>query len=143
MIAAGREALDVGSAQGYPTLPIFGLVEDDMTQRETLVETLLDTLYDGFVLPGTSTTVAQDWDKGRRSEADDINGEAARLGRTVGVPTPVNDAVVQLARAVECGVLVPSPNNVARLRRILGGTEPLVARTPTPARNGQPSVEPN
>ena len=56
-----------------------------MRQTNRLVEKLLDTLLQGFVLPHTKTTVLQDWIKGRRSEVDELNGlvvverERARL----------------------------------------------------------------
>ena len=46
--------------------------------RDRVVETLLDTLLGGFVLPNTKTTILQDWMKGRHSEVDDLNGLVAR-----------------------------------------------------------------
>jgi 2-dehydropantoate 2-reductase len=116
MIAAGQEALDVGLALGHPVLPIFGLGESEVADTERVVEVLLDTLYAGFVLEQTTTTVLHDWLKGRRSEVDDINGlvvaEAARLG----LEAPVNAAVVDLAHRIERGELRPDPANLALLR---------------------------
>ncbi|GHF19703.1 ketopantoate reductase family protein [Pseudolysinimonas yzui] len=115
MLRSGQEALDVGAALGHPVLPIFGLRESDLATPETVVETLLDTLYDGFVRPGATTTVLQDWTKGRHSEVDDLNGTVAREGRRVGVPTPVNDAVVTIAHRIERGELSPDPANLGRI----------------------------
>ncbi len=120
MLRSGQEALDTGAAIGHRVLPIFGLRPDDMRQTNRLVETLLDTLLAGFVLPNTKTTVLQDWIKGRHSEVDDINGtvvaEAARRGRGA----PVNAAVVELARRIERGSLEPGPGNLAMLRDLAG-----------------------
>jgi 2-dehydropantoate 2-reductase len=119
MLRSGQEALDVGAALGHPILPIFGLTADAVAHPQTVVETLLDTLYAGFVRAGATTTVLQDWTKGRRSEADDLNGVVAREGTRVGVPTPVNAAIVELARQVEAGRLAPAPANLDLLLSIL------------------------
>ncbi len=121
MIRSGQEALDVGAALGLPVLPIFGLTADDVAQPDTLVETLLDTLYRGFVLPNTTTTVLQDWTKGRHSEVDDLNGTVVREGARVGVPTPVNAAVVELAHRIERHELEPGLDNLELLRELIDG----------------------
>ncbi|MCK6065801.1 MULTISPECIES: ketopantoate reductase family protein [Microbacterium] len=101
MIAAGNEALEVGAAVGHPVLPIFGLTPDEVADRSRVVETMTDKLFAGFVVPGATTTVLQDWTKGRHAEVDDLNGLVAAEGRRQGVATPVNDAVVHLARQIE------------------------------------------
>jgi 2-dehydropantoate 2-reductase len=113
MIRSSDEALQVGEAVGYPVLPIFGVTRDEMPDDSyDLAEFLLDTLLEGFVLPETKTTVLQDWMKGRRSEVHDINGNVVRLGAGHGVATPVNRAVVDVARRIEAGELRPDPDNL-------------------------------
>ncbi len=84
---AGREALAVGRARGHRMLPIFGLEDSDLTESDEVVDRMLDILYDRFVVAGATTTVLQDWSKGRRSEAEDINGMIAAEGARLGVPT--------------------------------------------------------
>jgi 2-dehydropantoate 2-reductase len=120
MLAAGQEAFELGRALGIATLPIFGLRPEDVADDDRVVQTLLDTLYAGFILDHTTTTVLQDWTKGRRSEVDDLNGlvvaESVRLGRRA----PVNAAVVQLAHRIERGELVPAVENLALLRELAG-----------------------
>lgn len=115
MVRAGQEALDVGRALGHPVLPIFGLGPDDLAVPENVSETLLDTLYTNYVRPGATTTVLQDWRKGRRSEAGDLNGTVCREGAAHGIATPVNAAVVEVARRIEAGELAPAPENFALL----------------------------
>jgi len=115
MLRSGQEALDTGRALGHPVLPIFGLKPEDVRQSNRLVEMLLDTLLAGFTLPNTKTTVLQDWMKGRHSEVDDLNGCVVKEAKSVGVPTPVNAAVVELARRIESGALRPDPSNLALL----------------------------
>jgi 2-dehydropantoate 2-reductase len=116
MLRAGQEALDAGAAIGHPVLPIFGLTPRDMHQTNQLVETLLDTLLEGFVLPNTKTTVLQDWMKGRRSEVDDLNGLVVAQSNRCGRNAPVNAAVAELAHRIERGELMPGPGNLAVLR---------------------------
>jgi 2-dehydropantoate 2-reductase len=115
MLASGNEALDVGVALDHRILPIFGLTDADVADRGRVVETLLDVLYAGFVRPDTTTTVLQDWTRGRHSEVDDLNGIVAREGRSLGIPTPVNDAVVALAQRIERHELAPAPGNLSLL----------------------------
>jgi 2-dehydropantoate 2-reductase len=115
MLRSGQEALDATVGLGNPILPIFGLTPEDVARPETVVETLLDTLLAGFVLPHSVTTVLQDWQKGRHSEVDDLNGHVVRTLRSLGVDAPVNAAVVELAHEIERGSLSPDPSLLERL----------------------------
>ncbi len=115
MLRAAQEALDVGTALGHPVLPIFGLTAQDVASPDTVAATLLDTLYAGFVRPGATTTVLQDWTKSRHSEVDDINGHVVAEGARLGVPTPVNAAVVEIAHRIERGDLAPDVANAGLL----------------------------
>jgi 2-dehydropantoate 2-reductase len=118
MIASGQEALRAGLAQGYEVQPIFGLTAADLTEEDAVVEKLLDVLYEGFVLPSTTTTVLHDWSKGRRSEVDDINGAVvAELGVEA---APVNAAVVEMAHRIERGELDPKLSNYAEFASLAG-----------------------
>lgn len=115
MLRSGQEALDVGRALGHPILPIFGLQPDDIERPDEVVETLLDTLYRNYVLPGATTTVLQDWSKSRHSEVDDLNGTVVGEAAHLGLAAPVNAAVVKIAHRIERGELQPSPANLALL----------------------------
>ena len=115
MVRAAREALDVGRARGHAVLPIFGLEASDLAEPDRVPETMLDVLYDRFVVPGATTTVLQDWRKGRRSEVDDLNGMVVAEGARLGVPTPVNRAVIEVGHRIERGGIEPSPANVRLL----------------------------
>ncbi|MFB2579653.1 ketopantoate reductase family protein [Herbiconiux sp. P15] len=120
MVAAGDEALAVGAAAGHPVLPIFGLMPEEIAEPDRVVEIMTDKLFSGFVVPGATTTVLQDWRKGRHSEVDDLNGHVVDRGRELGVPTPVNAAVVELAHAIERGDLQPEPGHLEVLTRARG-----------------------
>ncbi len=116
MLRSGQEALDTGEVLGHRVLPIFGLTPEDVRQTNRLVETLLDTLLEGFVLPHTKTTVLQDWMKGRHSEVDDINGLVTAESARMGNPAPVNAAIAEIAHRIERGELAPDPSNLVLLR---------------------------
>jgi 2-dehydropantoate 2-reductase len=124
MLRCGQEALDTGISLGHAILPIFGLDAGDVESPESVVETMLDTLYSGFVLPHTTTTILQDWEKGRHSEVDDINGLVVAEQERLGGAAPANAAVVELAHRIERGELEPRPENVALLLELSGVGSP-------------------
>ncbi|WP_448003111.1 ketopantoate reductase family protein [Agromyces bauzanensis] len=107
MIAAGNEALAVGVALGHPILPIFGLTPEEIADPDEVVDIMTDKLFAGFVVPGATTTVLQDWRKGRHGEVDDLNGHVVARGAEVGIATPVNAVVTELAHRIERGELDP------------------------------------
>lgn len=117
MVAAGNEALTVGAALGHPVLPIFGLTTEEIADPDAVVDIMTDKLFAGFVVPGATTTVLQDWKKGRHSEVDDLNGHVVTHGRALGIPTPVNLAVVDLAHRIERGELRPDASHLAEMTR--------------------------
>jgi 2-dehydropantoate 2-reductase len=60
-------------------------------------------------------SLLQDIMKGRRTEVDFLNGYLVRKGQEVGVPTPMNDAIVEVAKRVESGELAQGPANLTLL----------------------------
>lgn len=48
-------------------------------------------------------SMLQDIEKGKLTEVDAINGAVSDYGRKVGVPTPLNDRVVEIVHAIERG----------------------------------------
>ena len=57
-------------------------------------------------------SMLQDLEKGKLTEVDAINGAVSAYGRKVGVPTPMNDKVVEIIHAIEQGKLKPSADNL-------------------------------
>ncbi|MDE0173213.1 MAG: 2-dehydropantoate 2-reductase [Defluviicoccus sp.] len=115
MLRAGQEALDVGAAVGHERRPILGMSERDVRDSNRLVETMLDRLMEGFILPDTRGVVLQDWEKGRKSELDNLNGHVARTAREAGIAAPACEAVSEIARRIERGELEPGVENLALL----------------------------
>lgn len=57
-------------------------------------------------------SMLQDIEKGKRCEVDAINGVVCSSGREVGVPTPLNDMVVDVIHRIERGELKPCRDNL-------------------------------
>jgi 2-dehydropantoate 2-reductase len=58
-------------------------------------------------------SMLQDLDAGRDTEVDVVNGGVAAKGRELGIPTPHNDAVVELVHSMERGERRPDPKYLA------------------------------
>lgn len=76
---ASAESIGVGRALGIPFAP------DEVSRVLTQIASLVEGMKPSFLL---------DLEKGGRTELDVLSGAVSRLGRQVGVPTPVHDAAV-------------------------------------------------
>lgn len=116
----GREALQVGQAQGYQMEPVFGL---SMEEAARSPEALVDNLVKASQAEGREARsfFHQDILKGRRTEVDYINGLVARKGRESGVATPMNTAAVAMVKRLERGEMGPAPENIGALERLAAG----------------------
>ncbi len=104
--APGRRRSTSGRRSAIRCCRSSGLAAEDVAQpRHGRRDACSTRSTPAFVLPGATTTVLQDWTKGRHSEVDDINGHVVAEGARLGVPTPVNAAVVELAHRIERGEL--------------------------------------
>ncbi|MFB2579800.1 ketopantoate reductase family protein [Herbiconiux sp. P15] len=119
MVETGKEAVRTAVALGNRTIPIFGMAAPAEgaapTDPDRFAEDLLDIVLDRYTLPDTMTTVLQDWRKGRRSEADQLNGLVAREQARLGGSAPRNALVAELARRIETGSLQAGPQNIELL----------------------------
>jgi 2-dehydropantoate 2-reductase len=66
-------------------------------------------------------SMLQDFERGRPTEIDFINGYVAGLGRTKRIPTPANAAIVETVRAITRGELRPDPSLLSRTLDSFGG----------------------
>lgn len=107
----GVEAIRVALALGIEMEPIV----PDLTTDELIAapDALLGKGQKALV-PGKEAPnfISQDLSRGRRTEIDFINGLVCSKGREVGVPTPVNDAAVELIHRLEAGELRPDLANL-------------------------------
>jgi len=60
-------------------------------------------------------SMLQDFERGRPTEVDFINGYVTDLGRKLRVATPVNAAIVEVVQAITRGQLAPDPSVLGRV----------------------------
>ena len=121
-LGLGRESAAVGAALGHRLEPIFGLSAEDFAgSNDQVLVTAMRTLHNHVGKEATTATV-QDLLKGRRTELEHITGMVVRKGREVGVPTPINDAVLGLGREIAAGTRAMDPSNLDVLKAMLGIT---------------------
>jgi 2-dehydropantoate 2-reductase len=117
--AIGRESLAVGAALGYRIEPIFGLRADEFagTSDENLATTREALMR--HVGSRSRTAPIHDHIKGRKSEMEFITGVVSRKGRELGIPTPCNDAVLEIDQGINRGELKMERSNFERLKEKL------------------------
>ncbi len=115
MDQASREAYAIAKGLGVTFMPSLGITAEEMPDSDQYALDLLDAVLARFSQPKTRVAVLQDWDKGRRAELDAFSGYVVKKGREMGMPTPVNQAIVDLAVRIESGDLTPSWENKALL----------------------------
>ena len=80
------------------------------------------TDYDGWVdqiigvYADLKPSMLQDFERGRLTEIDFINGYVAQLGKQIGIPVPMNEAITDLVHQIERGEVQP---DAARLDELL------------------------
>ncbi|MBI1990918.1 MAG: NAD(P)-binding domain-containing protein [Betaproteobacteria bacterium] len=118
-VKLGRESLAVGAALGYRIEPIFGLRADEFAGSgdENLV-TAMKTLL-GHVSRGRTAPI-HDHIKGRKSEMEFISGVVSKKGRELGIPTPGNDAVVEIDRQINTRQIKMDRSNFELLKSRVG-----------------------
>lgn len=121
-IQIAKESAQVGLALNVPITPISGVPAETWSKADQgdVFEEL-----DARLLPkeGTSdwkSSMAQDVAKGRRTEIEYMNGYLVQRGKEIGVPTPINSAIVEVVRGIDRGEIKPDASNVERVLSIAG-----------------------
>ena len=116
------EVVSVGKALGIEVEPING-IPAEMYERASdaqVMEEVKTRLAAGAGELGEGVpSMAQDVQKGRRTEIEYLNGYVARRGKEAGVATPINEAVTQLVKRLERGELKPDVSNIKHLQEFL------------------------
>jgi 2-dehydropantoate 2-reductase len=111
-----RECIRVTEAQGYEMVPMahgktFKTLMDFETDEERLNTAGIYRELWGAAR-SAKASMLQDLEMGRESEIDAINGMLSKKGREFGIPTPVNDKVVEIVKGIEDGRYKPSLDNL-------------------------------
>jgi 2-dehydropantoate 2-reductase len=118
-IAIAGELMEVASALGVSVEPISGIPAamflDALTDGSVQEEVEQGIVEAGRNIGTGRPSLAQDVMKGRKTEVEELNGYVVKKGLQVGVPTPVNRAIVALTKRVEAGDLEPSLSNLEHI----------------------------
>jgi 2-dehydropantoate 2-reductase len=107
-VALWREGVAVGHAQDLELQELVGVPAEDIGSEDPeLSDRAIDTMIGQ--LGATKASMLQDIERGVPCEVDVINGAVAASGREHGVPTPVNEGIVDLVHSYEDGSAQPSP----------------------------------
>jgi 2-dehydropantoate 2-reductase len=108
----GKEAIAVGQALGYELEGIFGLSKEDMgDDPKEISEKLVNTLL-GHIGKQSQNAVTQDIIKKRRTETPYLNGLIVRHGQIQAIPTPANQAIVEVITRIEQGKIAAGIENI-------------------------------
>ena len=110
-----KECIDVCAAGGIRIEPVQGKDIVKLLDYKGAVKKAISF----FIIPlairkhaRLKASMLQDLEKGKLTEVDAINGAVSDYGRTVGVPTPMNDKVVEIIHGIERGELKPGFDNL-------------------------------
>ncbi len=121
-IHLAKEGAQVGLAQGLNVVDLAGKPAQfwaDADQGDVFEE-LDDFLASRGGPVNWLASMAQDVKKGRHSEIDYMNGLICRKGREVDIPTPFNDAIVEVMHGIDDGSIKPDPATVDSIVRAVG-----------------------
>jgi 2-dehydropantoate 2-reductase len=121
-IHVAAEAIRVGGASGYEVEPIYGIAAKrfvDAAEGRGYAEVAAEMAQSAKFLSGGRPSLLQDVMRGRRTEIEYLNGYVCAEGKRLGVPTPVNDAVVETVLSYKVGALKPDPRNLEPITAVL------------------------
>ena len=110
-----KESIDVCAAGNIKIEPVQG--KDIVKLLD--YKSRLKKAFSFFIIPiairkhaKLKASMLQDIEKNKKTEVDAINGVVSAFGRKVGVPTPMNDKVVEIIHRIEDGKLKPEFSNL-------------------------------
>ena len=119
-VALGGESVRVGQKLGYRLGPIGTLppeslaraMEGDRAAIQEIETLMVGGTDEGLRASYQRPSMAQDMEKGRRTEIELMNGFIAAEGARVGVPAPTHEMLTRQVLRVERGEIPPRPENV-------------------------------
>ncbi len=116
----GQEAIQVGTALGFELENICGvspaqwLSSITSAEDERKLDAALYAWADRIREDGQASTL-HDWKRGRRMEAESINGFVVKKAAEAGLPVPHHSAMVDLTRKLERGEITQSLEAISHL----------------------------
>ncbi len=110
-----KECIDVGHATRVEFAPVQGKNITALFYWKNACKRAFASLLMPIAMKkhrAIEPSMLQDLKKGKACEIDAINGIICQQGREHGVPTPVNDRIVEVIKKCEAGTLKPEQANI-------------------------------
>lgn len=110
-----KECIDVGHAAGAKFAPVQGKDITKLFYYKTSVKRAFGELLLPIAMKkhkAIEPSMLQDLKKGKPCEIDAINGVVCEWGRKCGVPTPINDRIVEVVKKEQAGELKLEEKNI-------------------------------
>ena len=110
-----KEVIDVGRAAGVTFAPVQGKDIVRLFYWKGPVKKAVAKLIMPVAMKkhaAIEPSMLQDLKKGKPCEIGAINGVVCEWGKKKGIPTPVNDRIVEIIREIQAGKRIPSRENL-------------------------------
>ena len=110
-----KECIDVGHAAGAQFAPVQGKNITKLFYYKGAVKRTVAELLVPIAMKkhrAIEPSMLQDLKNGKSCEVDAINGIVCDWGKKCGVPTPINDRIVEVIKKCQNGELKPQANNI-------------------------------
>jgi len=110
-----KECIDVGHAAGVEFAPVQGKNITALFYYTNPVKRAIATMLIPIAMKkhkDIEPSMLQDLKKGKACEIDAINGVVCQQGRKYGIPTPINDRIVEVVKKIQAGELKAESQNL-------------------------------
>ena len=122
-LACMKECIDVGHAARETFAPVQGKDITKLFYYKTPLKKALARLILPIAMKkhrDIEPSMLQDLKKGKPCEVDTINGVVCQWGRKCGVPTPINDRIVEIIKKEQSGELKLEHKNIEYFKDLKG-----------------------
>jgi len=101
-----KECVDVGHATGVTFAPVQGKDITKLFYYKSAFKRAIAKLLIPIAMKKhreIEPSMLQDLKKGKPCEIDAINGVVCEWGKKYGVPTPINDKIVEIVKSIQSG----------------------------------------
>lgn len=122
ILKIGKECLDVAAESGITLEPYEGydfysaFKRGNTETNKQSIKLIREIWQPHYQL---TTSMAQDLMKGRKCKIFAINAVVCETGKQVGIPTPVNDRVVEIVSGIQDGHYKYEANNIRFFKELL------------------------
>ena len=117
-----KECIDVGHAAGATFAPVQGKNITALFYYKNAFKRMISTMLIPIAMKkhrNIEPSMLQDLKKNKPCEVDAINGVVCLWGKKCGVPTPINDKIVEIIKKCQNGELKPQPENIEYFKELL------------------------